>query len=377
MTDRQMPEELRERIAQMKRELRRSHEGTFSNKAHRKREGESPRDDVVESPRPLGGTGGAIPPLHRLPSTPGKHSAVRHVLSPRATNASPRATTPCKAEACTSTPTAAACSGGPATPNVRTPARKQQLEPQTADEVAEMAFFVEKEAARRRADDSFSPAAKLRELRKEMGDAISDEAAPACSSRVEGPPRARRGGGKRTISRDGPGDRAHLSKSFAGKKSEPWTGTGEAVTGGSTSAAGAAKAAGPPHQKLRRHQTGGVEGLKDRQRREEHEHKEREHKKLAADRLLRQWMERTSGDVYEMMKSCKLFTDLFSVDPLANIELKHGDSTALKKAWHKLAAKLHPDRQRANSTATQVLAEEVFKALTLAYQKETTRLGVS
>ena len=70
-------------------------------------------------------------------------------------------------------------------------------------------------------------------------------------------------------------------------------------------------------------------------------------------------------------------TDLFASDPIAGITLAQGDEKALKKAWHKLAAKLHPDRQRGSSTATQVLAEEIFKLLTIAYQKETQRLALA
>ena len=59
-----------------------------------------------------------------------------------------------------------------------------------------------------------------------------------------------------------------------------------------------------------------------------------------------------------------------------HVPVPRGDATALKKAWHKLAARLHPDRQRQNPTASQVLAEEVFKKLSLAYQKEAERLGL-
>ena len=206
----------------------------------------------------------------------------------------------------------------------------------------------------------------------------------------------RRNGNHTSI--NGENKAAQLSKSFhAGKRSGPWDGGGGGGggpapqgEGGATAAAATAggAAAAPPHQKLRRHQTTGLEGLKERQRHQEADQKEREHKKTAATRLLKQWMERTNGDVYEMMLSCKLFTDIFPMgDPLAAAAaggggggpgpplLTRGDGTSLKKAWHKLAAKLHPDRQRNNDTATQVLAEEVFKALTLAYQKEAQRLG--
>jgi len=120
----------------------------------------------------------------------------------------------------------------------------------------------------------------------------------------------------------------------------------------------------------------GVEALHERRRVEEATFKQRESKKHQADKLLHEWLGRTRGDVYEMMGSVKLFTDLFDSDPLAGILPQRGHAAQLKKAWHKLAAKLHPDRQQQNSVATQVLAEEVFKALTIAYAKENERLGV-
>ena len=121
----------------------------------------------------------------------------------------------------------------------------------------------------------------------------------------------------------------------------------------------------------------GLEALHERRRVEEATFKQREAKKHQADKLLHEWLGRTRGDVYEMMGSVKLFTDLFDSDPLAGILPQRGHAAQLKKAWHKLAAKLHPDRQQQNSVATQVLAEEVFKALTIAYAKENERLGVS
>ena len=77
-----------------------------------------------------------------------------------------------------------------------------------------------------------------------------------------------------------------------------------------------------------------------------------------------------------MMTSCHLFTDLFATDPLGGMTLQRDDAVGLKKAWHKLASKLHPDRQRDNPMATQVLAEEVYKALSIAYNKESSRLAM-
>ena len=120
---------------------------------------------------------------------------------------------------------------------------------------------------------------------------------------------------------------------------------------------------------------GAVDDLKERRRKEARETQSREVKRAQADQLLARWQERHRGDVYAMMGSAKLFTDIFgSADPLSGLTLTKGDAASLKKAWHKLAAKLHPDRQRGNDTATQVLAEEVFKALTMAYTKEAERI---
>ena len=127
-------------------------------------------------------------------------------------------------------------------------------------------------------------------------------------------------------------------------------------------------AAQPPRSNLK--------ALHQRTQREADDQKERALKRVQTDKLLRQWHARTGGDVYAMLASCKLFTDLFATDPLGGAAVARGDAAALKKAWHKLATRLHPDRQRGNPTATQVLAEECFKTLTLAYQKEADRLGI-
>ena len=45
-----------------------------------------------------------------------------------------------------------------------------------------------------------------------------------------------------------------------------------------------------------------------------------------------------------MMSSAHLFTDIFDADPLAGIELSRGNATALKKCYHKLAARLRDGR---------------------------------
>ena len=118
-------------------------------------------------------------------------------------------------------------------------------------------------------------------------------------------------------------------------------------------------------------------GLKERKQQEEALNAERSAIRDAASRRLAKWTDQHRGDVYKMMRTCHLFADIFgNDDPMASVTLPKGDPTALKKAWHKLAAKLHPDKQRNASTATQVLAEEVFKTLTLAYNKELEKLAL-
>ena len=94
----------------------------------------------------------------------------------------------------------------------------------------------------------------------------------------------------------------------------------------------------------------------------------------ASAKLLAEWQARANGDVYRMMRTAHRFAEVLPADPLAGMSLAEGDAKSLKKAYHKLATKLHPDRQTGNSVAVQVLAEEVFKVLTAAYQKEANRL---
>ena len=64
--------------------------------------------------------------------------------------------------------------------------------------------------------------------------------------------------------------------------------------------------------------------------------------------------------------------------PLASfgqgVSLKEGDASALKRQYHRLAARLHPDKVRDRPLNVQVAAEEVFKLLSIAYNKEMERL---
>ena len=57
--------------------------------------------------------------------------------------------------------------------------------------------------------------------------------------------------------------------------------------------------------------------------------------------------------------------------------LARGDVGALKKSYHKIAAKVHPDRHATSSLAVRVQAEEVFKLISEAYAKEQARLSAA
>lgn len=237
----------------------------------------------------------------------------------------------------------------------------------------EMAMFMEVESARRHkvasglGSTSYSPAAKLREVRAmggELGGGSTErDEASACAStsspprppRVESAPPKRSGLGK--DARAGSCKDVRTASSFKQKRTP------------------SQRAAAQPGPKpgLKRHQS-SVEGLKERAQAEEKLARERERGQAAAKRILKEWCARTRGDAYSMMRSAHLFTDIFESDPLAGIELVNGNASSLKKCYHKLAAKLHPDRQRGNPTATQVLAEEVFKLITIAYQQESAKL---
>ena len=159
-------------------------------------------------------------------------------------------------------------------------------------------------------------------------------------------------------------------------------GSGASLSGSLRNLAGSLRRAGS-NSKLRPEQpappmkkkTSSVERLKESLAAQEVEQRERERNKLAADRLLKEWGSRTRGNVYEMMRSAHCFTDVFKGDPLEGTRLVEGDASSLKKCYHRLAARLHPDRQQGNPTATRVLAEEIFKELSIAFQKEASAIA--
>ena len=97
---------------------------------------------------------------------------------------------------------------------------------------------------------------------------------------------------------------------------------------------------------------------------------------VATRRLLEQFEQRTQGDIYLMLQNAHLFTDIFATtDPLGGQKLARGDATALKKTYHKIAAKIHPDRHATSALQVRVQAEEFFKLLAEAYAVEQARLA--
>ena len=379
----EMPAALRQKIDAMKREMRRSHEEGLGKSATRREARRSHDATATRETRSSFKAAAAAPP-----ASPG--SPLRRGVA--ACSASP-AVCATRSDLQIGSPRA-----GPPTP------RKQVITPPSAMEESEMAMFVQVESERRRQQHEatgYSPAAKLRELRRDLGEGgISDSCGGCCDGepscdRPHGSKHGRRKAGRKGGSSKSSSSQAGDTCAAAAQGHDGAGGT-TAGSGGGNSPFGQRAAAvarslsksfgsSPPfggggkekQQQQRSNQpptNKGVQGLQERQRREAREQKAREGKKAQAERLLAMWHEKHRGDVYAMMSTIKLFTDLFGTDPLAGQALARGDAHALKKVWHKLAAKLHPDRQRSADISTQVLAEEVFKALTIAYTKEMQRI---
>ena len=110
------------------------------------------------------------------------------------------------------------------------------------------------------------------------------------------------------------------------------------------------------------------------------EEQERERKakvQVAARKLLDQFSERTQGDIYLMLQDAHLFTDLFISDPLGGAKLARGDAAALRRTHHKVLARIHPDRHTGSALHVRVQAEELFKLLGEAYERERARLAAA
>ena len=95
--------------------------------------------------------------------------------------------------------------------------------------------------------------------------------------------------------------------------------------------------------------------------------------KQEAARRIKIWQEK-HRDIYSLLESLRGFgPPLFPRDPLGGATLER-DARSLRKAYHKCAARLHPDKVHGESLQARALAEELFKALGQAYAVETSRL---
>ena len=95
--------------------------------------------------------------------------------------------------------------------------------------------------------------------------------------------------------------------------------------------------------------------------------------KKEAARRIKIWQQK-HRDIYSLLESLRGFgPPLFPKDPLGDATLER-NARSLRKAYHKCAARLHPDKVQGESVQVRALAEELFKALGEAYAAETGRL---
>jgi hypothetical protein len=95
--------------------------------------------------------------------------------------------------------------------------------------------------------------------------------------------------------------------------------------------------------------------------------------KQEAARRIKIWQEK-HRDIYSLLESLRGFgPPLFPKDPLGGATLER-NARSLRKAYHKCAARLHPDKVHGESVQARALAEELFKALGEAYAAESSRL---
>ena len=81
-----------------------------------------------------------------------------------------------------------------------------------------------------------------------------------------------------------------------------------------------------------------------------------------------------NASIYDQLASLpQLGPPLFPKDWSAG-EITRGDAKRLRRAYHKAASRLHPDKVRELPDAAKALAEELFKALSDAYHKEIHRI---
>ena len=83
------------------------------------------------------------------------------------------------------------------------------------------------------------------------------------------------------------------------------------------------------------------------------------------------------SNIYEQLESLPQIGPPIFPDAWTAGEVPRGDAKKLKRAYHRAAARVHPDKVQDLPVSAQALAEELFKALGEAYQKEMRRLETS
>lgn len=96
--------------------------------------------------------------------------------------------------------------------------------------------------------------------------------------------------------------------------------------------------------------------------------------KAEASKRVGAWAETHRHDIYALLQSLRSFgPPLFAKDPLGSSGVER-EAKSLRKAYHKVAARLHPDKVRGESVHVQALAEELFKVLGELFKAELARL---
>ena len=80
------------------------------------------------------------------------------------------------------------------------------------------------------------------------------------------------------------------------------------------------------------------------------------------------------GSIYDQLDSLPEIGPPIFPEAWTAGSVTKGDAKALRRAYHRAAARVHPDKVHDLPVSAQALAEELFKALGEAYQKEVKRI---
>ena len=83
------------------------------------------------------------------------------------------------------------------------------------------------------------------------------------------------------------------------------------------------------------------------------------------------------GSIYEQLASLPQIGPPIFPEAWTAGDVPRGDAKKLKRAYHRAAARVHPDKVHDLPVSAQALAEELFKALGEAYQKEVKRIAAA